>query len=149
MTIAEMLEARSIPEPNSGCTLWTGHTDVDGYGILKTGGRPQKAHRLAWVEARGPIPDGLCVCHKCDIRACINPDHLWLGTQAENIKDRDNKGRHWVHRGADQYSAKLTEDDVRAIRASNQNGVVLGERYGISHKTVSDIRRRTRWRHVA
>ena len=147
MGIAEMLEARSIPEPNSGCLLWTGHVDVYGYGVLKTGGRPQKAHRLAWQEVRGPIPEGLCVCHKCDVRSCINPDHLWLGTQAENTHDRQRKGRQRFAHGETHYKSRLTLDDVRAIRASSESQRALAKRYGVHFGTINDIIWNRRWKH--
>ena len=78
------------------CVEFTGTKDKDGYGQLSTtklGTR--KAHRWAWMEVNGPIPKGLCVCHKCDNPSCINPDHLFLGTVKDNAKDRDKKGRHY------------------------------------------------------
>lgn len=87
----------SMPEPNSGCWLWTG-SYIRKYGQLTCvrlfGPIPQYAHRASWVAFKGPIPDGLCVCHKCDTRGCVNPDHLWIGTQTDNLRDMRAKGRH-------------------------------------------------------
>lgn len=87
------IEDRSIPVPEAGCHLWLGNPTNRGYGQIKKLGRSFAAHRVAWLVFRGPIPDGLCVMHKCDTPTCVNPDHLRLGTQAENLADRDAKGR--------------------------------------------------------
>lgn len=96
--VATPWEEMWVPEPNSGCHLFLGHQDALGYGRVKRGSRvPVGAHRYAWRLSRGPIPKGLCVLHRCDVRSCVNPDHLFLGTQIENIDDRNRKGR--THRG--------------------------------------------------
>jgi DNA-binding XRE family transcriptional regulator len=105
------------------------------------------AHRVAYEVYRGPIPDGMHVCHKCDNRICVNPDHLFLGTHAENMADMSKKNRQ--ARGADNGSAKLTEIDVRAIRAENSKSQSeLGKDYGVSQSYISKIKRRESWKHV-
>lgn len=90
---AEYLLARSAPEPNTGCWLWMGATTAAGYGRLETLGKKAQAHRTAYALFVGPIPNGLLVCHKCDVRSCINPDHLFLGSAADNTRDMIRKGR--------------------------------------------------------
>ncbi len=84
----------TIPEPNSGCLFWIGGTPTPkGYGQLKYKGRTIGAHRLAWILCNGDIPDGMHVCHHCDVPCCVNVDHLFLGTNKDNMEDRGNKGR--------------------------------------------------------
>jgi hypothetical protein len=79
---------------NSGCWRWTGSLDSTGYGQVKRAGRRISAHRYAWEIARGPIAEGLAICHRCDDPRCVNPAHLFLGTQRDNIQDSVAKGRH-------------------------------------------------------
>jgi hypothetical protein len=89
-------EEKYIPEPNSGCWIWTGWVNRAGYGYININGRHERdteAHRAAWLLFRGPIPEGMYVCHKCDIPSCVNPDHLFLGTQTDNMRDASAKGR--------------------------------------------------------
>jgi len=92
-SIAELLDRMTIPVPESGCWLWTGAIDSHGYGKLKRRRKIITAHREAWRLHKGEIPNGMFVCHKCDTRACANPDHLFLGTHQDNMDDMKRKGR--------------------------------------------------------
>jgi hypothetical protein len=89
----ETFESRYIPEPMSGCWIWTGNDNGFGYGLFRIGKRRIMAHRVAWELYCGPIPDGLQANHKCDVPSCVNPNHLYLGTQAENLEDCRQRGR--------------------------------------------------------
>jgi hypothetical protein len=89
----ERFDERWTPEPNTGCFLWHGTRQRGGYGFFKALGVYARAHRFSYERANGKIPDGFVVCHRCDTPECVNPDHLWIGTSAENTRDRDRKGR--------------------------------------------------------
>lgn len=149
------------------CWPWLGRLfDGQRYGQFALDGRPARAHRVAWMLTRGPIPDGLYVCHSCDNPACCNPSHLWLGTHDDNMADRQAKGR--TLRGADHplrrhpefaahpkgeanARAKVTADDVRAIRlafASGERQRSIANRYGINIPSVSMIVNRKNWSHI-
>src|SRR4051812_187652 len=81
------------PEPNTGCWLWAGTTQRGGYGKFKAGGANVAAHRYSWQMTHGPVPEGLCVLHRCDVPGCVKPEHLFVGTQKENTADMIAKGR--------------------------------------------------------
>jgi hypothetical protein len=147
MPLAERLEYSSIPVTESGCLLWFGASQDEGYGTLVRDGKYLLAHRVAWELAFGPIPDGMRVCHKCDCPPCINPAHLFLGTDADNQADCAAKGR--ARRGASNGRAVLTEDDVRAIRLSSDTQEILAAMYGVHQGTISDAKTGKRWRHVS
>lgn len=143
---SDVIFLMSIPEPNSGCWIFALRWDHRGYGILSHKGKETRAHRLSWELHNGPIPNGLVVCHKCDNTSCINPDHLFLGTQADNVADYVKKGL--VTRGEDRAQTKLTEDQVRAILVSKFTNVLLAKVYGVAPETISGIRNRRKWKHV-
>src|SRR5437867_3583750 len=110
-----------------GCWVWLGMKDPGGrgqfpYGIFKIKNHRYKAHRVAWELAKGPIPKGLCVLHKCDNPPCVNPDHLFLGTKGDNFADARAKGRLIALRGEEASMAKLTWKQVREIREKHASG---------------------------
>ena len=123
----------------NGCWLWTG-AKVRGYGKLKLAGKTMRAHRVSYELAHGHIADGMDVLHKCDVPACVNPDHLFLGTDVENMADACAKGRK---------GQKLTAEDVLAIRADQSKQKDIARRYGIRQDMVSRIKSGHYWKHVS
>ena len=146
--VKDQLAHYTMADPNSGCWLWTGLVDKNGYGRITVSYKGDKAHRVSYEQYVGPIPDGLIVCHKCDTPACINPDHLFLGTHADNIADRDAKGRHVPSYGESNGSAKLTAASVMAIRAARGKQREIAAKFDISQQTVSNIKRGRIWAHI-
>lgn len=142
------LDARSIPEPNSGCFLWTAGLVRDGYGCIHIDKRNMGAHRVAWLVHRGPISVGLQVCHRCDVRSCVNPAHMFLGTTAENTADRHRKGRSARGRQTSPIPSALTEEHVRVIRAIPGSDGDVARAFGVSASTIAHIRRGDTWRHA-
>ncbi len=137
---AEFFEPRVQPEPNSGCYLWAGAIGADGYGTTRYEGRTWRAHRLSLALSDGNSVDGVVVCHKCDTPSCVNPEHLFAGTQAENVRDMAAKGRSNL-----TGRARLSADVVQAIRSSTERPSAIGRRFGICASTVSKIRSGKRW----
>lgn len=152
-----MLRTIWLPEDRgyiTPCHIWQGAVDGWGYGQgLKRGGkrRSVKAHRQAWIDANGPIPDGLHVLHRCDVPACINVEHLFLGTHAENMTDKMLKGRCGVPYGERHVNAKLTNADAALIRACGPDisNADLARHYEVDPSTISRIRSGTRWKAAA
>lgn len=143
-------------QKSDGCWLWMGSRSNQGYANFYVDGVRKLSHRFAWELTNGPIPSGLLVCHKCDNPPCVNPDHLFLGTSTDNMRDAAAKGR--IHggngvRGEAHRCAKLTEDDVRRIRevATDKtcSHTALAREYGISVPAVQQVVYRKTWRHVA
>jgi len=144
-SLAETLDAYSVPEPNSGCWIWLGAANKRWHGSLGYQGKIIGSHRASWLVHRGKIPDGFFVCHRCDVPLCINPDHLFLGQAVDNVRDMLSKGRGTKARGLSHGQNKLSEDDVRSIRSSCLSHRRIASSYGISCGTVSGIRRRKIW----
>jgi len=138
------------------CWLWTG-ARVGGYGSFTYLGGARKAHRISWGIRNGYIPESnLCVCHKCDTALCVNPDHFFLGTVAQNIADRDAKGRQRKYVRSDytkeNHKAKLTADQVMEIRKSfserTETLQELSDRFRIHIRSVIMITTRRNWRNI-
>lgn len=147
--IKQRLDDNSKRDPDTGCRLWMGYRDPDGYARLRVDGASLRCHRLAWAEANGPIPDGMYILHKCDVRTCINPAHLFLGTHADNMRDMTEKGRRAITAsGVMHHAAKLTDEIVRAIRADPRRRREIGAEYGLSDNHVGRIKLRQSWRHL-
>jgi hypothetical protein len=132
-------------QPN-GCWLWNRGKSRIGYGMVRYGGKYQSAHRAYYAHNVGPIPAGAVVMHTCDEKACVNPDHLKLGTQAENQADMKAKRRSIAGMAAPK--GKLTEIDARAIHASDESAPTLAKRYDVSPATIYDIRSGRNWPHL-
>lgn len=133
----EDLLAHAVPAGD--CLIWTGRQHPKGYGVAAGG---ELAHRAAWRARNGPIPAGLCVCHRCDVRLCIRPDHLFVGTIGDNNRDAVAKGRDAHSEG--QRGAKITFAQAEEIRAAKRAGTSdreLARRFGIDLATIGRIRR--------
>jgi hypothetical protein len=143
-----------MPEPNSGCWLWCACVNRTGYGQMALGTRDEKralAHRVAWMLYRGALPSGALVCHRCDNPACVNPDHLFLGDQRENMRDCSRKGR--VNRavkvrGTSHPNAKLTPEQVRLIRSTRRQTARLAAQLGVSTTVVKLVRQGASYRSI-
>lgn len=128
-----------------------GRTDSRGYKQIHVGkGKRVLAHRKAYEDAYGPIPEGMVVRHMCDNPPCVNLEHLELGTHADNMRDMAERGRAYrpTWRGETAPGAKLTEDDVRFIRQSPMRGVDLAAMFGVGKANITNIRKRRTWTHV-
>jgi hypothetical protein len=154
---------KAIPEPNTGCWLWMGTQHSKGYGTVRAGRLPTFAHRVAYEMTHGPIPKGLLVCHRCDVRWCVNPTHLFVGTHRDNMDDMKRKGRaatgtrngmardpHLANRapGESNPMAKLTWSAVAEIRAAHATGEVqqrIADRFGVCDATINRIVKNKSW----
>jgi hypothetical protein len=144
-TPAERLASGS-KRMSDGCLVWQRGRTRTGYGRLTADKKRISAHRLAWELAHGPIPDGMCVCHRCDNPACVDADHLFLGTIADNVADMIAKGRAVYPPGERNGRAKLTELDVLAIRASSLPQRALADHYGVGKACIHKIKHGRIWR---
>lgn len=139
---AEKFFALAHPEPNSGCWLWRGVVDRKGYGRIKVDGRRVSATRIALAMIGIEVPKNMLVCHRCDVPGCVNPEHLFVGTPADNTADMLAKKRHRTvaMHGVKNGKAKLTKADADAIRRSDLSAHEIAGQYGISASRVYEIR---------
>lgn len=154
--VRENVLSNAIPVPFSGCWLWEGPLNKTGYGLFYAKTSPTKsrlAHRVSYAEFIGPIADQLNVLHRCDVRCCVNPDHLFLGTQAENMADCAIKGRHSYgiskNKGLYRTNCTLNPEQILEIRRSDLSHRELSERFGVDRSQISRIRSGKRWRDVS
>ena len=143
-----------IKSEDTGCWIWTGGTNPAGYGRFTLKGHIEHAHRAAYILFVGPIPDGKLICHKCDNPSCVNPDHLFSGSQRENILDAVSKGRHKTVfvRGAKHPGAKLDEAKASEIKrlyvAGGTTYRELAQQFGVSAAAIQAIVIGRNWGHV-
>lgn len=138
----------SYAEMRGPCVAWAGRINKGGYGQLWWRGKQWTAHRMMYALSTGKDPGVMHVCHKCDNRACVNPTHLFLGTNKDNTRDRDRKGRHVPLRGEQNGQARLTLEQVEAIIADPRTGAKIGRDYGVSGPTVQAIKAGRIWAHA-
>lgn len=166
LTALERFESKFIKGKINSCWIWTAGKFTNGYGQFCYNNHNTKAHRFAYLAYKGAIPNGLLVCHSCDNPLCVNPEHLFLGTNADNMQDRDNKGRGsrvgnkgWgqrcpelVPKGETHPQARLTEADVLDIRNRFAQGGItkasLAVEFGVGRMQIARIISRERWGHV-
>jgi len=136
----------------TGCWNWTGsRKNKNWHGQWRNANNDiELAHRASWRMYVGEIEDSKCVCHKCDNPACVNPDHLFLGTQTENMNDmyKKGRGRQGVSKGEKHGMSKLTAEIVNDIRNSNLTGIELANKFSVSPTTICDILKRRSWNHI-
>jgi hypothetical protein len=142
------LLAKVVVNPTTGCWEWQGERSTRGYARMFLDGRNVTVSRLSHQIFKGPLPANLYACHRCDNPPCINPEHLFAGTQAENLQDSVRKGRRNPQNGATNYHAKLKAEDVIAIRNSPERSVTLEAIYGVHHHHIDKIRARKTWKNL-
>lgn len=176
-TVAQRFADKHQPDHSTGCWIWTARVSKWEYGVISVGRKTVYAHRLSYELHRGPIPAGMFVCHKCDTPRCVNPDHLFLGTPGDNMRDKVAKGRQAqgdrngsrtrpdrlprgerhgrrtmpasTARGGRHGNAKLTEEIVAYIRTQRSvSHAVLAARFGVNRSVISEIQAGKTWRHV-
>ena len=145
-------EAKYVPDPNSGCWLWIGAVDSSGYGNFRYKDRYLGAHKVSYLIHKGEVGKGYLVLHTCDVRCCVNPNHLKLGTHADNMEDRNIKGRQAHLRGTKNGNSKLNEEDVITIftkyDGKEHTIYTLGREYNVHPSTIHLILKGRNWSHI-
>jgi len=146
MTLAQRFWSKVDPAPSQCCWEWTACKYLDGYGKFRLNNQMASAHRVAYTLAKGEIPDGLFVRHTCDNPACCNPDHLILGTHADNMTDRQERNRQT--KGEQHGRSKLTAKQAMEIYNSPLTQNEIAKLYNIGETIVSYIKSKKRWKHI-
>lgn len=149
--LQQVIIQASIPEPMSGCWLWERACQSRGYGQITLNGKGVLAHRASFEAFYDVDLDReMVVCHRCDNPICVNPDHLFVGTQSDNMKDCAKKGRIKMpsQKGAAHSQAQISEEQALAIRADTRNYRIIAASFGISKTTVHEIKTRKTWGHL-
>lgn len=147
----ELFDRKYVVEPLTGCWIWQSQAK-EPYGKIQLTRHPNRkvaAHRFsAWIHGM-PVTDDCLVCHRCDNPRCVNPEHLFLGTAADNARDKTQKGRNYTPSGELNHFSKLCEADVKQIRANTELTIAqLALQYGVSTTTIYKIIKGTTWRHL-
>lgn len=144
----ERLLARIMPITECGCWIFEGCLNAKGYGDFCISGNEHRlAHRVSYEIFKGPIPKGAFVLHSCDIPSCVNPDHLRVGTQRDNMQDCIRRGRNGTAGVKNEFS-KLTDEAVKEIRASSASLSVLAAKFNVAISSISQVRNWKTWKHV-
>lgn len=143
----ERFESKCEPIPVTGCVIWLGHVGHSGHGQVFFNGKLERTHRVAWIKANGDIPEGVSVLHKCDVASCVNPNHLFLGTQKDNMSDMRLKNRGAI--GSMLSQTKLNTEKVKKILSDNRGVTFIARDYGVTPATIDAIRTGKTWKHVS
>jgi hypothetical protein len=145
--LSEKIERSSVKIPESGCWIWMKSLNHGGYGKTCLGKELTiSAHRASYEAKYGKIPNGLMALHSCDVRSCVNPDHIFLGTQRENMEDKVLKNRQ-AH-GEKHGMSKLKEDEAKEIKYSKEDTNILASKFNCSKVTIRQIRQGLFWKHI-
>ena len=147
-TLEARFEKHIFPCPMTGCWLWTGHLLTGGYGQISLFGRRGEsmiaAHRASWMIHKGDIPLGMWVLHHCDVRCCVNPNHLFIGTRRDNVDDMLKKKRQAMHERSGM--AKLTKDAALEIRSSTLTRTELANKFGVNKASIENVIHKRTWK---
>jgi HNH endonuclease len=149
VSLLTRFERKYIPEPNSGCWLWLGALHEGGYGEFRernSGTKRIRAHVFSYRYYKGEIPTGKFVLHTCDIRCCVNPDHLYAGTKKQNTADASRRQRFPL--GEKHHQTTITESEILAIRVDPRAQHIIAVEYGVCQMTISNIKARKTWSHL-
>lgn len=144
--LSEKIERNITRIPESGCWIWMSTIEKSGYGRVCSGKKPFYAHRVSYEQKHGPIPNGMMALHHCDVKCCVNPDHIFVGTQQDNMTDKVRKNRQ--AKGINHGNAKLTEDQVREIKSSSETSIKLSAKFNYSASMIRAIKNGYIWKHL-